>query len=463
MKFFRLDLLTLLISLFILSGCKNQDGIGLTPDNALNGNLAVYDNVVVNTTPEDSTYTNGQGKTPLGYFNDPQIGTTESNIATALSLPLNSAYTIPSGTITIDSAVLVLRYADGFYGDSLNSKYKVNIYQLNEKPLATTNYYNTRKWSYNNTALLGSKSFSSRTHTNFKITDIVAGAKDTLKLVPAQLRVPISNSFIQSSLFGATADQLASNTAFQNAVKGLYITMDKGQQGAGGNFMMAVDSSRIDVYYRTDNGGTLDTAVVSLPLAQRAAEIKHTYTASVQAVINNQATTNSAFYIQGLLGLRAKISFPNLKSVITNAGSDIVISRAELVVTPTTGSTIPFAPQSKLSLYQLDIANQRTLIQDASQGDKRYLGVDVFGGYYTANHDYHFVITGYVQDLMNGKTKDYGTYLGAVDYTNTTTVDYLATPQTAGRLVGAGTVTNKASADYPYRIKLNIIYNKIIK
>ncbi|QKJ31811.1 DUF4270 family protein [Mucilaginibacter mali] len=463
MKFFRLDLLTLLISLFILSGCKNQDGIGLTPDNALNGSLLVYDNIVVNTVPEDTTVTSGLGKTPLGYFNDPQIGTTESNIAASLALPSYSAYTVPSGTITIDSAVLVLRYADGFYGDSLNSKYKVNIYQLTEKPSATDIYYNTRSWSYDNSVLLGTKAFNSRTHTKFKITDIVAGAKDTMKLVPAQLRVPISNSFIQTSLFGASSVQLASNTAFQNAVKGLYITMDKAQQGAGGNFMMAIDSSRIDVYYRTDNGGTLDTTVVSMPLAQRAAEIKHTYTASVQAVINNQATSNSAFYVQGLLGLRTKISFPDLKSVITSAGSDIVINRAELVVTPTIGSTIPFTPQSKLSLYQLDIARQRTLVQDASPADKRYLGVDVFGGYYTASNDYHFVITGYIQDLMNGKTKDYGTYLGAVDFTNTTTVDYLATPSTAGRVIGAGTISNKSSADYPYRVKLNIIYTKVIK
>ncbi|MES2275394.1 MAG: DUF4270 family protein [Bacteroidota bacterium] len=463
MKFFRIDLLTLLISLFILSSCKNQDGIGLNPDQTLNSTLLVDDNIVVNTVPEDSVYTNGLSKTPFGYFNDPQIGTTESNIAAALSLPLSSAYTVPSGTITVDSAILVLRYADGFYGDSLNSKYKVNVYQLTEKPLSTVNYYNTRKWAYNSSVLLGTKTFSSRTHTGFKITDIVTGAKDTLKLVAPQVRVPISTNFINDNLFGASSTILASNTLFQNAIKGLYITMDKTQTGPGGSFMSALDSSSVVIYYRANNAGTIDTATVALPIAQHVAEIKHTYTASVQAVINNQATSNSTFYVQGLLGLRTKISFPGLKDIITKAGSDIVINRAELVITPNIASTIPFSAQTKLSMYQLDIAKQRILLQDASTADKRYLGIDIFGGFYTAKNDYHFVITGYIQDLMLGKTKDYGTYLGAVDYTNSQAVDYLATPQTAGRLVAAGAITNQSAADYPYRIKLNLIYTKVTK
>ncbi|GAB3911079.1 DUF4270 domain-containing protein [Mucilaginibacter boryungensis] len=467
MKFFRIDLLTLLISLFILSSCKNQDGIGLNPDQSLNGTLLVDDNIAVNTVPEDSVITNGLTKTPLGYFNDPQIGTTESNVAAVLSLPLSSAYTPPSNTITIDSAVLVLRYANGFYGDSLTSKYKVNVYQLNEKPLSTINYYNTRAWNYNNSVLLGTKTFNSRTHTPVKVTDIVSGAKDTLKTLPPQVRVPISASFINNNLFNASSTVLASNTLFQNAVKGLYFTMDKTQPGAGGTFMLQMDSSNVMVYYRTTDGTTTDTATVTLPFAQRAAQIKHTYNATVQGVLSNQAAPNSTFYIQGLAGLRTKISFPNLKDIVTAAGSDIVINRAELVITPTVGSTIPFTPQTRLNMYQLDLANQRTVIQDASAADKRYLGVDVFGGFYTAKNDYHFIITGYIQDLITGKTKDYGTYLGATDFADNissiTSTYYQATPQTAGRLVAAGKVTNTSLPDYPYRIKLNIIYTKTIK
>lgn len=461
MKFFRIDLLTLLISLFILSSCKNQDGIGLNPDNQLNGNLLVDTNIKINTIPEDVVITSALAKTPLGYFNDPLIGKTEASIAMGLNLPSSSAYTLPQGAITIDSTVLVLRYADGFYGDSLTSVYKANVYQLNEVPSTTASYTNTKSWNYNSSVLLGSKTFSSRTHTRFKITDIVRGAKDTLKLVQPQMRIPISNSFMLANFFQAPPSVLASNTLFRNAIKGLYVTMDKTQTGAGGNFMMAVDSGALAIYYRTDSLGVIDTNVVTLQLGSHAAEIKHTYIASVQAAIDDTTTSNKTFYLQGLAGLRAKISFPGLAALWASLGSNAVINRAELVITPTAGSSIPFMAQPKISMYQLDIANQRVLLQDANPSDHRFQSIGVFGGFLTTNNDYHFIITAYIQDLMRGKTKDYGTYIGPVDITNTSAVDYKATPQTGGRLVAAGSVSDKTSADYPLHIKLNIIYSKV--
>jgi len=461
MKFFRIDLLTLLISLFILSSCKNQEGIGLNPDNQLNGTLFVDTNIKINTTAEDAVATNALAKTPLGYFNDPQLGKTEANIAVGLNLPYSSAYTLPKGTITIDSAMLVLRYADGFYGDSLSSKYKVNVYQLNETPLTTAVYYNTKSWDYNSSVLVGEKTFSSRTHTKFKITDIVRAGKDTSLLVQPQLRIPLSADFIRDNFFNAPSSVLASNTLFRNAIKGLYLTMDKAQPGAGGNFMMALDSSSLAIYYRTDSLGALDTGIVSLVLGTRAAQIKHTYTTTVQAAIDDSTTSNKTFYLQGLAGLRAKISFPGLTGLAATLGTNAVINRAELVITPSAGSTIPFVAQSKISMYQLDIANQRILLQDANPTDRRYQSISVFGGFLTPKNDYHFIITGYIQDLMRGKTKDYGTYIGPVDDTNISSVDYKATPQTGGRLIAAGSVSNKTSVDYPLRIKLNIIYTKV--
>jgi hypothetical protein len=363
---------------------------------------------------------------------------------------------------------LVLGYADGFYGDSLNSKYKINVYQLAEKPL-TSAYYNTKSWKFNNATVLGSKTFTSLTHTRVPVTDIVTGAKDTVRSRGPQVRVPISTTFINNILFGAPSTVLASNTLFQTATKGLYVTLDKNQIGAGGNFMLDLgDSSRVDIYYRTVDGSTIDTALVTLPIATHAAEIKHTYTTAVTTTLANQTTSNSTFYIQAGGGLRTKISFPNLKDLMTKAGGDIVINRAELVITPNAGSTIPFMPQNKISMYRLDIAKQRIPLQDGTSGlssgvDARALGVDVFGGYYTIYNDYHFIITAYIDDLMRGRSVDYGTFISAVDNTNTQSVDYLPTAETGGRLVAAGSIAGTADPNYAGRIKLNIIYTKVNK
>ena len=458
MKFFRLDLLTLLISLFILNSCKNKDSIGLDPGSALQLSGALIDTstVIVNTVKEDSVPTSGLSKTPLGYFIDPVFGPLESNIAVGLNLPNSTAYSLPTGTVSIDSAILVLKYADGFYGDSLTSRYKVNVYQLGTRPLSKL-YYNTDSWPYSPT-LLGTQTFNARTHDSIKINNIIAGAPDSLIKVAPQLRIPINKAFVNSILFAASSSWLASNTVYQNAVHGLYLTMDKtGTTGAGGIMMFGLADS-LNVYYKAVNGTTIDTAMVALPLGVHAAQIVHTFSTTVQTAIADSTKSGNTIYLQGLAGTKVKIKFPYLKSILGTVGN-IVINRAELVVSPDPNTIIPFKPQPKLTMYRYDIAHQKIELEDANANDTRYQGVATFGGYYgSVNKGYLFIVTSYVQDLMNGLSVDYGAYLAPVDTTNTTSVDIAPTPQTAGRVVAVG--TDKTS---PYRIKLNIIYTKINK
>ena len=461
MKFLRLDLLTLLISLFIFNSCKRQDGIGLGIDssNQVNGSLIVDSNVIVNTVVEDSVVTSALAKTPLGNFTDAEFGTTTSNLALALSLPNNAAYTVPAGTLTIDSAVLVLRYADGFYGDSVATRYVANVYQLQEKANNQT-YYNTKHWQANLGNLLGTRTFTARTHDSVTITNIRAAAVDTVQKVGPQLRIPFSKKFIYDNLLNATGSQLGSTLLFQNAVKGLYVRLDKTQaSNAGGILQLALDSSRIDVFYKAVNGATIDTATVTLPFSSHSAEITHTYTSTIQAALNNKTSSQNTFYLQGLAGLRAKVSFPDLSKFNPDS---IVLNRAELVITPVPNSGIPYAPLPKLTMYQLDIAKQRTLIQDASSTDPRAQVGAFGGGYSKTQKEYHFIVTAYIQDLIRKKTIDYGTYVAPVDTTEvnsqTGSTNISPTAQIAARTVAVG--SDKTS---PYKIKLNIIYTRVRK
>lgn len=472
MKFFRLDLLTLLISLFILNSCKNQDslGLGVVTPGQVNGSLVDTSTIIINTVPEDSVITSIDpttqlqlAKNPLGYFNDPIFGLTTSSIATDLNLPGSASYSLPTGTITIDSARLVLQYADGFYGDSIASTYRVNVYTLNQKyNSGSTAYYNTTKWSVSNN-LIGSLTFNARTHDSVKIFNIITGGPDTLIKVPPQIRIPINPAFINTNLFNASSTVLGSNAIFQNNVKGLYITLDPTKTtGAGGIFMIKPADS-IFVYYRAVNGATIDTARLTLPLTQFASSTAHIYTTTINTELNNTTTSRNTFYVQGLAGLRAKISFPNLlanlRGNLLKKDSDIILNRAELVVTPIPGTGIPYSPEPKLTMYRLDLAHQRAEIEDATAGDPRSGGVAVFGGFYVpTQNEYHFILTAYLQDLLLAKTVDYGTYIGAIDNTNTTAIDIAPTVQVAARTAAVG--TDKTS---PYRIKLNIIYTKISK
>jgi hypothetical protein len=450
MKFSKLGLLTLLISLFILSSCKNQDGIGLgvDPGSELNGSLLVDTSVVITNVPEDTVVTSALGRTPLSYFNDPEIGITEANIAASITLPNGNPYTLPTGSLRVDSVVLIMPYADGFYGDSLTSKFKVDVLQLNEPVIQSKTYYNNKTWATKPT-VIGTKTFTSHSHDSLRVYNIIKGKPDTLIKVVPQLRIPITTGFAFDNLFEAPANWLTSNAVFQNNVKGIYVTLDKNQTtGPGGNMMFTVDSARISIFYRaTSTAGAVDTAVVSLPVQNKthAAQIKHTFSTKVQAAITNPAGDGN-IYLKPMGGLRAKVAFPNVKNMFSNIGN-VVINRAELVVTARPGTTIPYRAAQKLTMYQFDIAKQRINIQDGSTTDPRgQNGPAFFGGFYNKAN----------KDLIQGKTVDYGTFIAPVNPITTTTVDIAQTAQFAERTIAVG-------KNSPYRIKLNVIYTKINK
>ncbi|MFD2144471.1 DUF4270 family protein [Mucilaginibacter antarcticus] len=172
-----------------MNGCKNQDtiGLGVVNANQINGKLVDTATIVINTITEDTVLTSGLATTPLSFLKDPVFGNTEANIAMDINLPNSAAYTLPTGTITVDSAMLVLPYAVGnFYGDSISSRYKANVYQLKERVFSGTEYYNNKVWDVDRTVLLGTKSFVSRTSDSIQILNPIPSKPDSLiKVAPS--------------------------------------------------------------------------------------------------------------------------------------------------------------------------------------------------------------------------------------------------------------------------------------
>ncbi len=474
MKFVKTDLLTLLISLFILSSCKKPDTVGLTidPSQVINGTLLDTVSINTNTLRDDSVVTtnlrnsSGQYISTLAYFKDPIFGITEANVAMSIGTPGSVAFTKPSASVTVDSAVLVLRYARGFYGDTTSTNYKINVYQLSEQPLNQT-YYNTKSWAYN-PALIGSGSFKARPSDSVKVLQIVTGKKDTIKKLLPQIRIPVSAAFVKSNILLTDSLKLIGTEAFKRYFKGLYLTFDKVQttNGPGGNFYLLTDSCKLDIYYKNNNSttGKIDTVMASFPASGNfASQIKHDYTGTaISAALSSPAKTAGTIYLQGLAGLRAKIGFPSLATNVKQLIGNAALNRAELIITPVAGTQLyPFLPAPRLTMYRYNIAKQRTYVPDANTipypnpgYDPRFINISNFGGFYSsAKKEYHFIITGYIQDLISGKLVDYGTFLAPADIYNTSTIEYSnASIQSAARLVAGG---DKTSA---YKMKLNIIY-----
>lgn len=465
MKFTKQDLLTLLIGLFLFASCKNPDGVGLDvdPSTAITGTLVNNEPIKSQTIKEGDVNTSGLTGYPLGYMVDPIFGKTESSVAmTVVPDVLSKDF---GTTPVLDSAILVLNLGSQFYGDTATTKYSIDVYQLTNK----ITKYKSSDVQAHNAQLLGNFNSKIFPKTKIKVFDIVAGKADTLKTVPAQIRIKLDKDFIQSTILNLAPAATSTEAKFVDYFKGLYAEVNKqNTTGSGGvaflNF--ASTSSYLQlVYKKTNTSNGKDTVSVNFPLAatNAAANIKHDYTGTdvaTQLLPANANTQYNVTYLQGLAGLKTKISFPTLAN-FTNTYGKALVNKAELVIDLSAGTFAnPFAPAQRLSLYRWDIAEQPTFLPDNNPNDPRSsITGPYFDGYFDSlKNRYVFIVTSYVQDLIDKKLTDYGTFLAPTSLitpTSPTNAYVLPDVTSAGRAVigSAGNATNK--------IKLNIYYTKI--
>ncbi|MEJ7692564.1 DUF4270 domain-containing protein [Daejeonella sp.] len=460
MKLYKLDLLTLLISLFIFSACQNTDSIGLDvdPSTGISGNFIDTATIRSSTVREDSILTNTLTQYPLGYFNDPLLGKTAANIALSLTLANNNT---TFGTAPIlDSAVLVLHYGDEFYGDS-TSKFQIEVRQLAEQLNKTKSYFNNNTGFNVNSAVIGSKLVTIRRKDSVKVNQIIKGKADVIKTKAPQIRIPISASFINNNFINAAPANFSTQALFIKFIKGLHLKVNEAQSSGPGGiaFLNLRDSSRLDVYYKNTSGTTIDTTLLSFPILNGsepvAAQFTHDYTGTnVQTQLNNPTTQYDFTYVQGLAGLRTKLRFPHLEKL--KQLGNITINKAELIVT-VVGGTDNYKPAPRLLLYTTDIASQRQFVPDFGPNPAVGLADINFGGFYDdKNKRYKFVVTTFLQDILSGKSKQYDTFLAPVNVSYSQQSGPVASGTTASRAVlGSG------KPGMTYKMKLNIFYSKI--
>ncbi|MDQ0968526.1 hypothetical protein QFZ20_003929 [Flavobacterium sp. W4I14] len=477
MKFTKQDLLTLLIGLFLFASCKNPDGVGLDvdPNAAITGTLVVSP-VKSQLVREDAANTAGLIRYPLGYMIDPDFGKTEAALALTV-YPVSTSYDFGTAPV-LDSAVLVLKLdttstLTKFYGDTITSKYSIDVYQLANK---VTTYKSSDVQAINNT-LLGNFTGKIAPNTKRKIFDIVTGKADTLKTVPAQIRIPLNRAFIQNAILNLGTAGTSTNAKFIDAFKGLYAQVNKtSSTGAGGiaffNFT-GTDSYLQLVWKKTNSSSGIDTTSVNFPIGALvqnssggssisgiAANIKHDYTGTeVQKQIDVAVPTDPAqqyrvTYLQGLAGVKTKLTFPELTGFTGKYGKAI-INKAELVVElGGAAPAYPFNAAQRLSLYRWDIAQQPADIPDYTTfSGSASGGAALFGGYFDSlKKRYIFIVTNYVQSLIDKNVEDYGTFLAPTSYTD---FQRASTATSAERsIIGASSSTAN-------KIKLNIYYTKI--
>jgi hypothetical protein len=208
-------------------------------------------------------------------------------------------------------------------------------------------------------------------------------------------------------------------------------------------------------YKSTSTTGTIDTLSKSFNIEGSrgfaASEITWDLSSTpVKTELESQNLNNKTLYFKGLNGTKVKVEFPYLNK-IKELGKNIAINRAELVLKVVNGTETPYAPISQLRIYRWDIANRPQFLPDENPSDPRYIGSRFIGGFYDKTHtEYVFNMTGYLQDLLNGKTINYGTFLTSNDFTNGSAVI-----SKLGRSVTGG------AANVSYKAKLRIYYTDL--
>ena len=260
---------------------------------------------------------------------------------------------------------------------------------------------------------------------------------------------------------------LENNATFNADFKGLKVAVNKTNSSGNGGIMFfnftSNGDSKIELYYKKQNATTTtatDTVAASFPISQStnavAATIKHNYVGTPVAtqLADASNTQHEVTYLQALSGVRNKISFPYVKDFAKNVGAKIIINKAELVVDISAGTDVaPFTPAQRLALYQYDIAGKRALIPDQNSKDPRYTGN--FGtGYNIGNKNYTFIVTGLLQDLIDGKAVDNGIFLAPAP---ALLAEYGISPS----LTSADRSVIGSFINGTHKVKLNIYYTKV--
>ena len=227
---------------------------------------------------------------------------------------------------------------------------------------------------------------------------------------------------------------------------------------------LPISNSNLSLYYKKSNTTTtpskVDTVTVNFPLGNGshavAASVKHNYVGTaIETQLNNPNQQYAVTYLQPLIGLKNKISFPSLEKFSANTGQ-IVVNKAELVVDLANGSDIkPFEAAPRLALYRYDIAEQRVLIE-VNINERP----ESIGGYFDAiKKQYVFNVTAYIQNIIAKKTKDYGTFIAPIPIN---TISELFTSPSLGSAARSVIGAYKKNTVIGERtMRLNLYYTKV--
>ena len=360
----------------------------------------------------------------VGNLNDPIFGHSSASIYAQPQLPYSATDLRKS---TLDSVVLQLRYDTlGLYGD-LTSPITLEVYQLNETPDSSKDYYSNQRFDYKPDKL-GEINFVP--HPKDSITVTYNG--DTIKSAP-HIRIPLIVSKLQDILDNAELQDTAiftNQSKFQNYFHGIYIKMS----GAD-NTMLGIallnSLSGLTFYYDTPIAEDRMFKLIFNTFRVNMVNFNHDYRGSPVETALDSSLDNTYWYVQGMSGVKSYVTIGGLEqipnAVINHAvlefyasfppGDDEVLYPPPpyLITQDQTDSTLNYGTDLRIAL-SIAKGNHLSSIFDLVYGGKRG---DPIPGPPTV-YKYELKVTNKIKEILAGNTENiiYFNPFSKADYPN---------------------------------------------
>lgn len=409
---------------------------------------------------------------PIGVIsNDPLFGKTTANVYVEMK-PEYFPYNFPvadANSFEIDSAVMVLQYSHSF-GDT-NKLQKINIYQLSDSFDLTSDYTSCRVLGYDNTVLLGQKTFYP-----WGLRDSVHAYNEE---AANQLRIPVSTTFAQKFI-DDSAQIFRSDSGFINYFRGFALVPDESTGGDALNYF-DFTTSHFAIYVRYKKAGTADTSVINLALSGYsglANSIVHDYSSGeISNHLSHPAGGDSLIFIQTSPGSYALLNIPALTGL-----SNRVINKAEIIVDQVYSSNslndIFSAPKNLyLETKDSSISNDQYIpipcdfSSSELQSNFQYMGgqkIPTTNSSGDSIAEYHLNITRYLQSMVTKGKQNFTLRLSAPYFirNKSTYLDWCGqgiAPFTFLRNDAAdGRVMLNGTNNTPTHIRLHVVYSKTL-
>lgn len=278
-----------------------------------------------------SNGSSGMEAIALGSYLDPFYGRTTASAYLQVA-PYRSNFRFLSGS-TVDSAVLVLPYISGTYGNKsygdTTKSLHLKVYRTTAKVEASGTYYSNSAIATENTPIgSGTIPFSRYSSTS----KTILSTRDT---TIGQLRLKLDNSFAQD-FKNADTSNFNNTSVFHEYLKGLYITPDLTQAGGLLSYFLIpsvslgdqknLGGARIEFYYHDADTAMMSSFPVRTDVCGYFSNFSHNYTGYPAAGFLNR--NSDSILIQTEPGFATDITISNLQQLPQS-----VINKAELMFT----------------------------------------------------------------------------------------------------------------------------------